>query len=97
MSLLDVRDINPQQDWIDKRGKTKQIPIRVFCPGLSGTGTSSMLVALWELGYEPYQGWSLFVNPPDSLLWQEAMKAKFEGRGRLYTKKEFDSIFYDTE
>ncbi len=97
MSLPNVPDINQQEAWIDKRGKTKQIPVKVLCPGLSGTGTSSMLIALWELGYEPYQGWSLFENPLDSVLWQEAMKAKFEGRGRLYTKKEFDSIFYDIE
>lgn len=97
MSLPEMPDIMQQQTWIDKRGKTRQIPMRVFCPGLPGTGTSSMLAALWELGYDAYHGWSLFENPPDSVLWQEAMKAKFEGRGRLYTKKEFDSLFYNTE
>lgn len=86
-----------QHTWIDKRGKEKQVPMKVFCPGLSRTGTSSMRVALWELGFEPYHGWSVFENPPDSVLWQEAMKAKFEGQGRLYTKKDFDSIFFDAE
>ncbi len=56
-----------------------------------------MRVALWELGYQAYHGWDLLENPPDSILWQEAMKAKFEGKGRLYTKKDFDSILFDIE
>ena len=97
MSLPDVPYIKQQQTWIDKRGKEKQVPMKVLCPGLSRTGTSSMRVALWELGFEAYHGWSLFENPPDSVLWQEAMKAKFEGQGRLYMKKDFDSIFFDVE
>ncbi|KAF7511913.1 hypothetical protein GJ744_003146 [Endocarpon pusillum] len=90
MSLPDVPFIKKQRTWIDKRGKEKQVPMRVFCPGLSRTSTSSMRVALWELGYEAYHGWSLWENPPDCVLWQEAMKAKFDGQGRLtvhrYTK-----------
>jgi Sulfotransferase domain len=97
VALSDMSFIKMQQTWVDKRGKTRQIPMKVIYPGLSRTGTSSMRVALWELGYEAYHSWSLFENPPDSILWQEAMKAKFEGKGRLYQKADFDSILFDSE
>ena len=86
-----------QQTWIDKRGLKRQVPMKVLCLGLSRTGTSSMRVALWSLGYEAYHGWSLFENPPDGTLWQEAMAAKFKGEGNVWGRKEFDSIFYDSD
>lgn len=97
MTTPDLPYVKKQQTWVDKRGKTKQTSLKVICPGLSRTGTSSLRIALWDLGYEAYHGWSLFENPPDSVLWQEAMKAKFEGKGRLYTKNDFDSILFDCE
>jgi Sulfotransferase domain len=97
MSMFNIPLMKKEQTWIGNRGKTRQIPMKVICPALSRTGTSSMRVALWELGYEAYHGWALFENPPDSILWQEAMKAKFEGKGRVYTKQDFDAILHDSE
>jgi Sulfotransferase domain len=65
--------------------------MKVICPAPGPTRTTSILVSLWDLGYKSYHGWNLFENPPDSTLWQEAMKARLEGKGRLYTKADFDS------
>jgi Sulfotransferase domain len=88
---------NSHQTWVDKRGKTRQIPMKIISPSLSRSGTSSLRIALSDFGYTAYHGWSLLENPPDCILWQEAMKAKFDGKGRLYTKKDFDVILYDSE
>ena len=46
--------IKEQQTWIDKRGLTKKVPMKLLCFGLSRTGTSSLRVALRELGLEAY-------------------------------------------
>ncbi len=88
---------NQQETWIDKRGKARQIPMRIICPSLSRSGTSSLRIALSSLGYKAYHGWSLLENPPDCVLWQEAMKAKFDGKGPLYTEKDFDAILHESE
>ncbi len=88
---------NQEQTWVDKRGRTRQIPMRIICPSLSRSGTSSLRIALSNLGYTAYHGWSLLENPPDCVLWQEAMKAKFDGKGQLYTKEDFDAILHESE
>ena len=89
--------INNQETWIDKRGFSKRIPMRLLCLGLGRTGTSSLRIALKELGYSPYHGWCLMENPPDCVLWKEALTAKYEGQGKRYGRKEFDAIFYDSD
>lgn len=40
--------------WIDKRGKKREVPMRLLCFGHSRTGTASLRMALWELGYNPH-------------------------------------------
>ncbi|MCJ1245870.1 hypothetical protein MMC30_003074 [Trapelia coarctata] len=87
--------IKKQQTWIDKRGLTKKVPLKLLCFGLSRTGTSSLRVALWELGLEAYHAFAILENPPDGVLWQQALRAKFEGKGPSFTKADFDSLFYD--
>ncbi len=85
------------ETWIDKRGLPKRIPMRLLCLGLGRTGTTSLRVALHELGYSTYHGWSLMENPPDCVLWKEALTAKYEGEGKLYGREEFDSMFCDSD
>ena len=97
VTTADAPCIKNQQTWMDKRGNSRKIPMRLICPSLSRSGSSSLRMALWDLGYEAYHGWSLCENPPDCILWQEAMKAKFENNGRLFAKEDFDAILFDCE
>lgn len=83
--------------WVDKRGKKREKPMRLLCFGLSRTGTASLRMALWELLYSPYHGFAVFENPPDATLSVEAMKAKYEGKGKKWTREDFDALFHDCE
>ncbi|KAF2168335.1 hypothetical protein M409DRAFT_21769 [Zasmidium cellare ATCC 36951] len=89
--------VAPKTTWIDKRGKKREVPMRLLCFGLSRTGTASLRMALWELGYNPHHGFAVFENPPDATLSNEAMKAKYEGKGKKWTKEEFDALFCDRD
>lgn len=61
------------------------------------SGTDSIRVALKMLGYDDcYHGYScLHENPPDNELWLEAADAKFRGKGKPYTKEQWDSLLGD--
>ena len=49
--------------------------------------------ALIHLGYdETYHFASLIENEPDAAMWIEALEAKFEGKGKPYTRKEWDRL-----
>jgi len=50
--------IKKQQTWIDKRGLPKKVQMKLLCFGLSRTGTSSLRVALAELGLEAYHAYA---------------------------------------
>ena len=68
-------------------------PMRVLCLGFSRTGTISLLAALNELGYHPYHmAEALKDASMDFPLWEEALKAKFLGQGKLWGKEEFDKM-----
>ncbi|KAK4504761.1 hypothetical protein PRZ48_002723 [Zasmidium cellare] len=89
--------VAPKTTWIDKRGMQRKVPMRLLCFGLSRTGTASLRMALWELGYNPHHGFAVFENPPDATLSNEAMKAKFDGKGKKWRKEEFDALFCDRD
>lgn len=92
--------LSNRQTWRSKRGRTKNpnIPMRLLCLGLGRTGTISLRIALAELGYRPYHGYSLIENPPDSHLWKEALDAKFEAKGsKKWSGRDFDQIFADVD
>ncbi|KAF7186052.1 hypothetical protein HII31_12579 [Pseudocercospora fuligena] len=91
--------IRPKTTWMNKRNKTRIIPMKLLCFGLGRTGTASLRMALWELGFaNPWHGFSVFENPPDAQLCNEAMIAKFENRGQSqWTKKDWDALFFDND
>lgn len=82
------------QTNIDRRHATRKVPLRVLCLGLSRTGTVSLRQALVQLGYKDCYHFAsvLQENPLDSVLWLEALKAKFRGIGAPYSKKEWDAL-----
>lgn len=74
--------------------KCMKINVRIANTVLQFSGTDSMRVPLKILGYDDcYHGYStVHENPPDNELWTEAMDAKYEGKGKPYTRKEWDSL-----
>ncbi|KAF7187228.1 hypothetical protein HII31_11483 [Pseudocercospora fuligena] len=80
---------------IDRKKYGKRIvPMRVFAFGLPRTGTESTTTALRMLGiHEFYHGWqSLLNNPRDNEMWNEAIEAKYEGKGQKYGREEWDKL-----
>ena len=69
--------------------------MRVLCLGLSRTGTVSLRIALAELGFGPYHGFSLMENPPDSLIWREALDAKLgeeQANATTWERADFERV-----
>ena len=78
---------------IDSHPGKRTKPMRVLCLGLSRTGTMSLFNALKELGYTPYHMAVAMDSPKSSLgLWTEALQAKFEGKGKPYTREDWDQL-----
>ncbi|KAL8689049.1 MAG: hypothetical protein Q9218_005186 [Villophora microphyllina] len=71
--------------------------MKVIVLGMLRTGTlckpSSMQAALEELGYGPcYHMYYCFQNPMECDMWREALEAKFQNKGRKYTKQDWDQL-----
>ncbi len=50
-----------------------------------------MRIALKQLGYEDtYHFAACMQNPLDAIMWDEALEAKYFGRGNLYGKRQWD-------
>ncbi|RGP70883.1 hypothetical protein FLONG3_7339 [Fusarium longipes] len=78
---------------IDSYPVTRSKPMRVLCLGQSGTGTMTLFECLEQLGYTPYH-MSIAKGSPKAnyRLWQEALDAKFYGKGNPWGRAEFDRI-----
>ena len=78
---------------IDRRGSRRAVPMEVLSLGLPRTGTLSMRQAYSILGYEsPYHFASIVQNCRDADMWNEALRAKFDGVGKPYGRAEFDQL-----
>ncbi|GIC94643.1 sulfotransferase family protein [Aspergillus udagawae] len=79
---------------IDRRYCSREVPMRVLALGLCRTGTLSLVKALKTLGYSHayHANDAIFVNPQDCELWLEALRAKFDGKGKPWGRKEFDQL-----
>ncbi|GAB7324704.1 hypothetical protein MBLNU13_g08569t1 [Cladosporium sp. NU13] len=79
---------------IDRRSCRRVVPMQVLVLGLSRTGTNSLREALEILGYQStYHGYAAALeNPRDCEMWLDALRAKFEGKGPLFGKSEFDQL-----
>ncbi len=52
-----------------------------------------MRKALKDLGYiDTYHMDSVFENPPDADMWQEAFAAKYHGKGKKFERKDWDQL-----
>jgi hypothetical protein len=68
--------------------------MRVLCLGQSQTGTTTLFIALKQLGYTPYHISAAVGSPKTNFrLWREALEAKFHGKGKPWGRAEFDKIF----
>jgi hypothetical protein len=67
--------------------------MEVLSLGVSRTGTSSMQEALDILGYaNPYHFIQLITNAKDADLWHEAYKCKFQHKGQVNYRQQFDAV-----
>lgn len=79
---------------INRRECRRVVPMRVLALGLGRTGTASLRTALVELGYKDcYHMMSASVeNPPDCLMWSDALAAKYDGVG-TFGREQWDQLF----
>ncbi|KAF7324076.1 hypothetical protein MKEN_00630000 [Mycena kentingensis (nom. inval.)] len=71
-----------QQLKPSRRGAKREVPMEVLCFGFSRTGTMSLTAGLETLGYvETSHAYKIRGNPQDWTLWNEALDAKFCGKG----------------
>ncbi|KAJ7487001.1 P-loop containing nucleoside triphosphate hydrolase protein [Mycena latifolia] len=79
--------------WIDRRGATRTVPMKVLVLGYPRTGTASMRAALEILGYhDVHHMQSVFANPLEAEMWTEAINARFFGQGKPYGRDEWDQL-----
>jgi hypothetical protein len=78
---------------INRRECRRVVPMKILALGLGRTGTSSLRIALKELGFDDcYHMLSASVeNPPDCLMWSDALAAKFDGQG-LFGREQWDQL-----
>lgn len=77
-------------DFIEDR---QPKPIRILCLGMPRTGTMSLGAALGILGYRTYNHVeACLVGHRDMKCWNEALDAKYFGKGKKYGKNEFSKI-----
>ncbi|KAK5955138.1 hypothetical protein OHC33_003817 [Knufia fluminis] len=80
---------------IDAVKAERSKPMRVLVLGISRTGTSSICQALSRFGYRTFHMDKNIENPKLFPLWEEAVRAKFNGEGKPYGKAEFDKLLGD--
>lgn len=81
---------------IDAVRGNREVPMKVLCLGYPRPGTSSLVLALRQLGYNPYfYGAAMCKVDTHMSAWEEAMRAKFYGQGTKYGRAEFDKLLGD--
>ncbi|KAL8961902.1 MAG: hypothetical protein Q9183_005238 [Haloplaca sp. 2 TL-2023] len=66
-------------------------PMKILIMGMPRSGTMSLVAALKKLGYTPYD----FVDrllTGHTALWTDALRAKYEGKGKPWGREEFDRV-----
>ena len=77
-------------DFIEDR---QPKPIRVLCLGMPRTGTMSLGAALGILGYRCYNHIEACMGSHrDMKCWNEALDAKYFGKGNKYGRNQFSKI-----
>ena len=89
-----ITDIFTADTDIDRRKCHRVVPMKVLALGLGRTGTASLRTALKQLGFDDcYHMMSASVeNPPDCLMWSDALAAKYDGQGK-FGREQWDQLF----
>ncbi|MCJ1452087.1 hypothetical protein MMC28_002428 [Mycoblastus sanguinarius] len=90
--MSEQKDVVALSDHDDEIVRSRAIKVLVM--GMGRTGTTSLAEALKQMGYKPYDfvdRWKLNHLP----LWDEALRAKFYGKGKPWGRKEFDVVTKD--
>ncbi|OTB04719.1 hypothetical protein M426DRAFT_320583 [Hypoxylon sp. CI-4A] len=92
-------DIFTSDTDIDRRQCTRTVPMKVLLLGCGRTGTASMRAAMKTLGYvDTYHMMNCSIeNPPDALLWMDALRAKYDGVGEPFTRKDWDKLLGNSQ
>lgn len=79
---------------INRRNCTRSVPMKVLILGLGRTGTASMRAAMKQLGYvDTYHMMNCSIeNPPDALMWMDALTAKYDKKGKPFTREDWDQL-----
>ncbi|KAI9054587.1 hypothetical protein LZ554_001740 [Drepanopeziza brunnea f. sp. 'monogermtubi'] len=89
-----ITDIFTSDTDINRRDGRRRVPMKVLILGLGRTGTASMRAAMKELGYfDTYYMMNCSIeNPPDALMWMDALVAKYDGVGAPFTRADWDRL-----
>jgi len=87
-------DVFTSDTDINRRTCSRQVPMKVLILGLGRTGTASMRAAMKHLGYvDTYHMMNCSIeNPPDALMWMDALTAKYDGVGKPFTREDWDQL-----
>lgn len=93
-----ITDVFTSDTCIDRRKCHRTVPMKVLALGVGRTGTASLRIALERLGYlKCYHMMSASMeNPPDCLMWHDALLAKYDGVGE-FGRKEWDQLLGDCQ
>ncbi|KAJ7457774.1 hypothetical protein FB451DRAFT_1047186 [Mycena latifolia] len=80
--------------WVDRRGATRTVPMRVLVLGFFRTGTACERCTMrTTLGYkDTHHMQNVLANPVEADVWTEAIDAKFEGKGISFGRAEWDQL-----
>ncbi|KAL7783771.1 P-loop containing nucleoside triphosphate hydrolase protein [Trichoderma afarasin] len=87
-------DIFTSDTDINRRKLGRVVPMKVLILGLGRTGTASMRAAMKQLGYvDTYHMMNTSIeNPPDALMWMDALCAKYDKQGKPFTREDWDQL-----
>ncbi|EHK24218.1 uncharacterized protein TRIVIDRAFT_61023 [Trichoderma virens Gv29-8] len=87
-------DIFTSDTDINRRKLGRVVPMKVLILGLGRTGTASMRAAMKQLGYvDTYHMMNCSIeNPPDALMWMDALCAKYDKQGKPFTREDWDQL-----
>ncbi|KAI1827628.1 P-loop containing nucleoside triphosphate hydrolase protein [Xylaria intraflava] len=93
-----ITDIFTNDTDIDRRQCKRTVPMRALLLAPGRTGTASMRAAMKQLGFiDTYHMMNCSIeNPPDALLWMDALRAKYDGVGE-FTRKDWDKLLGNSQ
>ncbi|KAM0512328.1 hypothetical protein ACHAPE_009024 [Trichoderma viride] len=92
-------DIFTSDTDINRRKLGRVVPMKVLILGLGRTGTASMRAAMKQLGYvDTYHMMNTSIeNPPDALMWMDALCAKYDKKGKPFAREDWDQLLGNSQ